>query len=1298
MEMSTSVLPGKRETRGDKNGRCRHRGRLYQGSVLGACQQHHVLHDLPGTGVPGRGFKLQQAVKQAPPSFTRKGYCHCAAEEDRSGRLKTSRQLGHGFDDRRALRWPSPGCGMEETVRQKTLTRRFRVHSKRGSAVFFSPLSSLLRLTIFFLSVFGILLLCFQDRPFQINSRGPVSSCLAMQVVSQGACRPHHNHGRSSPLHGAATARGFRIADSYRCRGKGTRLRCSMKRPGWWAPNHSRFFTASGKKKRRKVYSGLSDFRTEESGRYPRDMRVDATRAHFADPKYVLQGRSDKLKYVRKRVLCDGTSSEGGGIQSLRGGRLCGQPLLFCFIHEHLRAGDTTARCVPVPLVFSSLQRFQASRSTTLLSMTVPSKCPEEARKAGRATTDAPRFSASLLCTPEVAATRDPPERGNSAGIRAQGRPEPGQGTEAETVRMRTRTDSKKKHNKACLEEGETRARSGRKGPSVQCVEEAFVRVVEAVLHAGSNQDFPSDSTGFMHSTRATRPQSPAASPGYGSKIDFRARLEETAETTLESEPEKASAQSEGLDGCLLGAIARAGDEAERGAKRGGAFHCETNTDCPYPEVSPIVREAVANFRRAAQELLGIPVAARNQKDELRSEEALKGGNVHSEERGKRGSLKKSQSSGRASENKSCVWFDLTKQRLMVDRNELMRQLGEPAKGGWTLRFLGTGSMQPSVTRNTSAILFTRGDGISWLFDCGGGASAAAFPPLPSSATRSRLSPLLERLLGSAWSERGFPPRNLLTIAGQGSGAPMASKTRRERELERQRQHAVAEHLLRQPREAAALSVAAGAIADRSPVFESGGTEESEATGQLAPPQSARKKRVSRIGKIFVTHLHGDHSLGIPSLLSQVAAGPPVSRVVKSAERPATAPSHGTKLSSTHGPEGGITSDNRSRTCSCAPAAETESQPPRVDNIHVCANTLDKTVQEADSGKFQHTEGTEDQQDGDADAPVVDIFGPEGLRNLLRAHFVGTYVRRSARYRVHELKNVPCLHHGGRCTHPTLPELPKPPFEEEGSDILPRADGTYEVFSDGRAKVLAVPIRHTVPTVGYVVQEVGEPRRRLNAAYLQPLVKKNWNALLEWAELKGQPKAVFKVLSALQPGESFTFPDGTRVGFDEAFEEEAEHLRKFCLCVDTCDASPMMTLANNCDLLIHESTLSGASVTPVNEDCFDISDSGSDNGSCDFPGSINHGRRPRNVGDNSPTGTVSGFSLREKLRIGAKQLRTVTDREAFSRGHSTAAMAGEFAARVGACRLVLTHFSQRYKGDASLASVAAMKQVEHEAV
>ena len=54
----------------------------------------------------------------------------------------------------------------------------------------------------------------------------------------------------------------------------------------------------------------------------------------------------------------------------------------------------------------------------------------------------------------------------------------------------------------------------------------------------------------------------------------------------------------------------------------------------------------------------------------------------------------------------------------------------------------------------------------------------------------------------------------------------------------------------------------------------------------------------------------------------------------------------------------------------------------------------------------------------------------------------------------------------------------------------------------------------------------------------------------------------------------------------------------------------------------------------------------------------------------------------------------VLERDTYNHGHSTPQMAGRFCKKVNGKRLVLTHFSPRYRGDESLQSMKVMWKLE----
>lgn len=168
-----------------------------------------------------------------------------------------------------------------------------------------------------------------------------------------------------------------------------------------------------------------------------------------------------------------------------------------------------------------------------------------------------------------------------------------------------------------------------------------------------------------------------------------------------------------------------------------------------------------------------------------------------------------------------------------------------------------------------------------------------------------------------------------------------------------------------------------------------------------------------------------------------------------------------------------------------------------------------------------------------------------------------------------------------------------------------------DIFADNLISVSAAPIEHTVSCVGYVIEEAPVPMKMDPSQYV-PHIKRN--------------NAHMSLLSKIQRGEDVTLADGTVL---EGLTKRTG--RKIAILGDTCDPSPVSSLAAGADLLVHEATnahLPGIDPMTREEDTYE----------------------------------------------------TVEARTS-SRGHSTPQMAGRFAKSIGAKRLVLNHFSSRYRGD-----------------
>jgi len=217
-----------------------------------------------------------------------------------------------------------------------------------------------------------------------------------------------------------------------------------------------------------------------------------------------------------------------------------------------------------------------------------------------------------------------------------------------------------------------------------------------------------------------------------------------------------------------------------------------------------------------------------------------------------------------------------------------------------------------------------------------------------------------------------------------------------------------------------------------------------------------------------------------------------------------------------------------------------------------------------------------------------------------------------------------------------------------GRDIFPIYDHplahdgapVWEVENEDDVRVYAAPMSHGVPCLGYVVEEQARPGR-LNNELVEPIVKRNLEALKEAGF--NIPMKAMAVIKNLPEGSAFTFPDGTVVTQEEAVEPPRNG-RKVVVCGDTADARALTKLSQGADVVIHEATNT----------------------------------------------YLAGLDKSTDMNMVTKDTRI--------HGHSTPSMAGEFAKKVNAKRLLLNHFSARYKGDATIDSISLMTRIEGQAI
>ncbi len=282
--------------------------------------------------------------------------------------------------------------------------------------------------------------------------------------------------------------------------------------------------------------------------------------------------------------------------------------------------------------------------------------------------------------------------------------------------------------------------------------------------------------------------------------------------------------------------------------------------------------------------------------------------------------------------------------------------------------------------------------------------------------------------------------------------------------------------------------------------------------------------------------------------------------------------------------------------------------------------------------------------EGEAELPRLTLYGPLGLRSLIRSTLTLCYSTLYGKYTVHELlwpeqagangsKDFDGELKGAQNIVRALPELPPHESEVVGRDIV--MDSTTYTWPDfatipndrANLSVSAAPILHRCPTIGYVFKEESSagsiPQSTIEA------VDRNAEALKEQGI--AQPRSLLGKLT--KERQAIDLPDGTRI--------EPPPLdikgRKIVILGDTHDATGgfdaeegkgMVTLAQDADVLVHEAT-------------------------------------------NSPLPLLlkrSGEPTTEE-EVRAKMI---------PKGHSTPRMAGAFAGLVHAKQLLLNHFSVRY--------------------
>lgn len=262
----------------------------------------------------------------------------------------------------------------------------------------------------------------------------------------------------------------------------------------------------------------------------------------------------------------------------------------------------------------------------------------------------------------------------------------------------------------------------------------------------------------------------------------------------------------------------------------------------------------------------------------------------------------------------------------------------------------------------------------------------------------------------------------------------------------------------------------------------------------------------------------------------------------------------------------------------------------------------------------------------DSNEPL-EIYGPANLRAWLRTTFKFTCAHLNSNYRVHEFL------------------LPGDPIDlnqdlldtELPGDNIELQPGEHRHWlvqlPDGHT-VTTVPILHSIPALGYIVNEPAAPGK-IDPAELRPVLESHRDGLA-----KQGVKNPMTLLGQLQKGHTVKLPDGS-----ELKPAAPRPGRKVVILGDTRDASSIIPFCTDPPhVLVHEATNALTSLDP--------------------PGTT---------------------------------LQDVTA-STLEHGHSTPQIAGRLAKAVNAKHLLLTHFSSRYRGDDSPEALAVMEEIRQQAI
>ncbi|ESO90177.1 hypothetical protein LOTGIDRAFT_218281 [Lottia gigantea] len=186
----------------------------------------------------------------------------------------------------------------------------------------------------------------------------------------------------------------------------------------------------------------------------------------------------------------------------------------------------------------------------------------------------------------------------------------------------------------------------------------------------------------------------------------------------------------------------------------------------------------------------------------------------------------------------------------------------------------------------------------------------------------------------------------------------------------------------------------------------------------------------------------------------------------------------------------------------------------------------------------------------------VDIYGPVGLRKLLRINLQLSRTQLEFDYTVHELQTLdheyPADWQSWPVNHISDEDLH--PNETPGTTIVPDSNNILHLFEDDEFIVTSVWTKHRIPSYGFIIEEKSRP------------------GTLDVSILVSKGVPIGPLYGKIKSGETITLENGTVIKPEDVVGPPIKG-RKVIIMGDSTDSWNLKHIGQDADVLIHEATL-----------------------------------------------------------------------------------------------------------------------------